>query len=414
MQTTPDAECPSLAGSHEVDVAILGGGLTGLHAALKILEDNPAKRVVLVEADQICSDASGRTMGKVTLSHSDVFNQLSPDKGELYVAANKEGFDRILHLIKTYAIECDLERAANYLFASTEPCIKHVREDFESMRRSRLAVEWIEPRNEESREIRLDFLAGIRQPDQAVYHPRKFALGLLHAINALGGLVYEHTIATKLEEHDSSVTIWLDGGGQLEAKKALVATRLGLDVDEPFADSLQIWRDHLAAYLFDNKPLVNAYIRYEPSIESLRAHRDYLLLGGKDPQALPFEDEKHFYALDTWERQAYAEQNTVAEEQSDGTGQDATRAESRSEGAGHTALEVGVGQRTATWWGEDCDSKDMLPLIGPYRKGSQHTFMATGYCGWGMTKAAFAGIMLADLVAGRTSPYQDCFDPWRF
>lgn len=385
MQTTPDAERPSLEHSHETDIAIIGGGLTGLHTALRILEDSPGKKVTLIEADRICGDASGRTMGKVTTSHSRIFQHLSADKGKRYVEANKEGFKRILDIIMTHAIDCDFQRIANYIFASTNSHIERVRNDFASMKQSRLDVEWIEPRNDESREVALEFIAGIRHSEQAIYHPRKFSLGLLRAILSYGGHVYEHTIATDITEHDGGVTIALDGDGYLEAKKAIVATRIGLPIDEPFADSISIWRKHIMTYSFDDAPIKNAYIRYESPVTSFRPNKAFLLVGGGEADALPFEDEKHYHAIETWVQGEYGEQKAL-----------------------HAKSEPSF------WWGEDADSADMLPLIGRYRKDSNHTFMATGYCGWGMTKSAFAGIMLARLASGKTSSYQDLFDPWRF
>lgn len=433
LQTTPDADCPSLTDSQELDVAIIGGGLTGLHAALRILEETPRKKVALIEADRVCGDASGRTMGKVTTSHTRVFRRLSPDSGRLYVKANTEGFDRILSLIETYDIECDFKRVSNYLFTSCDSGLASVRQEYEAMKRSGLDVEWIEPRNAESREVPLEFLAGIRHPEQAIYHPRKFALGLLKAIRSLGGNVYEHTIATGLTEHCDGVTINIvanlpddaslaagtgqvvddslpanDGppsdashpvgtdspsnaglatgtGLSLKVKKAVVATRLGLDSEEPFADSLLPWRRHVVAYLFEDERLKNSYIRSEPPVSSLRSNLAALLLAGRDVDALPFEDEKHFHAIEAWAQQAYTKEIAAA-----------------------------MGRQPTPWWGEDTESEDMLPMIGGYRRDSKHAFMATGYSGWGMTKSAFAGIMLADLVAGRVSPYQESFDPWRF
>lgn len=385
VKTSSDAECPSLEHTHETDVAIIGGGLTGLHAALKILEDSPYKKVTLIEADRICGDASGRTMGKVTTSHSRIFQHLSGDEGTKYVDANREGFKRILHIIDTYEIDCNFQRVTNYIFTSASSHIDHVRNDFESMKRSGLDVEWIEPRNDESREIALGFIAGIRHPEQAVYHPRKFALGLLQAIQLHGGQVYERTIATDISEHETGVRITLESGAHLDAKKAIVATRIGLPVEEPFTNSISVWRKHIMAHSFDDVPVKNAYICYEQPVTSFRPDRDFLLVGGGDAHVLPFEDEKHYHAIESWVKHEYIEQNAL-----------------------HAKSEAFF------WWGEDADSADMLPLIGRYRKGSQHIFMATGYCGWGMTKSAFAGIMLSGLVSGTTSSYEDLFDPWRF
>ena len=385
MQTTPHIGCPSLKGAHKTDIVVIGAGLTGLHAALNICEEIPDKQVTLIEADRICGDASGRTMGKVAVSHSRIFPRLSAEVGRGYLRANQEGFNRIEHLIASYDIECDYRRVPNYIFATTEAHAGHVRKDYDSMAQLGLDVEWFEPQDNESKEIPLDFLVSIRHKNQAMFHPRKFALGLFRAILDRGGVVFEHTRATEVEEHLEGVTIDIEGGGCIEAEKAVVATRVSVLDKEPYATALSFWRSHMVAYSCEKVLIKNAYTRYDPVVTTFRSNNADLILGGNDAN-VPFgNDEDHYRSIDSWMRQAYPEQgNSLAK------------------------------QKLSTWWGEDADSADRLPLIGPYQPNSKHVFVATGYCGWGMTKSAYAGIMLADLVAGRDNPYLALFDPARF
>jgi glycine/D-amino acid oxidase-like deaminating enzyme len=62
-EAPPDAEHPSLAGDAEADVAIVGGGYTGLWTALTLRRRDPALRVVVLEADRVGLGPSGRNGG---------------------------------------------------------------------------------------------------------------------------------------------------------------------------------------------------------------------------------------------------------------------------------------------------------------------------------------------------------------
>lgn len=383
MKTTPDADCPALTGSHETDIVVIGGGLTGLHAALKILEDDPSKHVTLIEADRICSDASGRTMGKLAVSHSRIYPRLSDEAGKTYLQANQEGFDRVMELIETYKIDCDLQRTTNYIFATTEAHVGHVRKDYEAMKRIGLDVEWIEPDSINPDEIPLDFLVCLKHPDQAEFHSRKFALGLLRAILDRGAQVYEHTRSADVIKDDEGVTVLIKNGATIRAKKAVVATRIELCTNEPYHDALSYWRSHMSAFHLDECLIKNVYTRYDPVVTSFRSNGTDLVLGGSDGGVQSSDDEGHYRAIQAWADQAYFAKSPQK-------------------------------PQVLSWSGEDTDSADRLPLIGTYRKNAKHVFVATGYCGWGMTKSAFAGVMLADLVVGRPTPYQRHYDPWRF
>ena len=62
-QTARPSALPALSGADEADLAIVGGGFTGLWSALQAKEADPEREVVLVEASEIAEGASGRNGG---------------------------------------------------------------------------------------------------------------------------------------------------------------------------------------------------------------------------------------------------------------------------------------------------------------------------------------------------------------
>jgi glycine/D-amino acid oxidase-like deaminating enzyme len=62
-EAPPDPEAPPLAGSLDAEVAIVGGGYTGLLTALELLRREPGLRVVVLEAERVGLGPSGRNGG---------------------------------------------------------------------------------------------------------------------------------------------------------------------------------------------------------------------------------------------------------------------------------------------------------------------------------------------------------------
>jgi len=64
------------------------------------------------------------------------------------------------------------------------------------------------------------------------------------------------------------------------------------------------------------------------------------------------------------------------------------------------------------WSGQVLEPNDGLAFIGR-NPGDEHTFIATGDSGHGMTHGTIAGMLLGDLIAGRKNPWADLYDPGR-
>jgi Rieske Fe-S protein len=68
---------------------------------------------------------------------------------------------------------------------------------------------------------------------------------------------------------------------------------------------------------------------------------------------------------------------------------------------------------THRWATQDNDSTDSVPLVGPFHPGSHHTYVATGFGGWGLSGGIMAGGLITDLVEGRTAEWAGLYDPRR-
>jgi gamma-glutamylputrescine oxidase len=195
------AALPALAGTVQADVAVVGGGFAGLCAAIELRDRGHS--VVLLEADRLCSGASGRNGGQAIVGYA---SGQGPFEDQLGQADARRAWDLSLQAIgvmdghiSRFGIGCD--RVNGYLTVA----------DSRSKARALLA-------DMEDTERRYGFKAEVatgpdvaRHIDSPLYHaaayettsghlhPLKFGLGLAQAAQGLGVQVFEHSPVTALQ-----------------------------------------------------------------------------------------------------------------------------------------------------------------------------------------------------------------------
>ncbi len=109
-----ESDYPELQGDHRVDVAIIGGGFTGINTALELAERG--LKVAVIEAEKVGWGASGRNGGQVTgsLSGDDAMDRqmrktLGSDVDDFIWNLRWRGHDIIKNRIEKYKIDCDLK-----------------------------------------------------------------------------------------------------------------------------------------------------------------------------------------------------------------------------------------------------------------------------------------------------------------
>src|SRR5687768_5325377 len=104
-----------LAGDLDVDVAVIGAGITGVTAAY-LLAGNGV-RVALLERGGVGHGATGYTTAKLTVGHGLIYRDLvhtfGVDTARSYAASNDEALEQIAAIVKERGIDCDFERASN-------------------------------------------------------------------------------------------------------------------------------------------------------------------------------------------------------------------------------------------------------------------------------------------------------------
>ena len=122
IDTTAATNYPPMPGDISVDVAILGGGITGLTAT--VLLKRLGKTVAVIEARRIAEGVTGHTTAKVTSQHKLIYDQLIQKHGEekarLYAEANEAAIDRIEAFVTEKGIDCDFRRLPAFVYTESE------------------------------------------------------------------------------------------------------------------------------------------------------------------------------------------------------------------------------------------------------------------------------------------------------
>jgi glycine/D-amino acid oxidase-like deaminating enzyme len=223
----PEAR-PALAGTITAGLCIVGGGFTGLWAALQAKADDPARDVVVLEAQTAGFGASGRNGGFVvsSLTHG-IANGLARFAGELDVLERlgSENLDGLWADAERLGIDAELERTGE-LLAIVEPYQEPwIEEEAELLRRHGHDVEvFATPAAMQAEVASPTYRGGVWDRSAGgLLHPGKLALGLRDAAVRAGVRVYEHTAASGLRDDGDAVEV-LCPQGRVRARRVLLAT----------------------------------------------------------------------------------------------------------------------------------------------------------------------------------------------
>jgi glycine/D-amino acid oxidase-like deaminating enzyme len=218
---------PALAGRRAADLLIIGGGFTGLWTALLAKEENPAREVILLEAEEIASGASGRNGGFLdqSITHR-IDNGLArwPEEFATLLRMGMKNLDEIEETIRRRNIECDYLRAGEVSVASEPYQLEELKKKIETARRFNIDFKYYD-REQLQKIIRSPlFIGGLNFPRcSALVNPAQLAWGLLKACLDLGVEIFEHSPVTKLEEENRCV-VACTPQGKAQATRVALAT----------------------------------------------------------------------------------------------------------------------------------------------------------------------------------------------
>jgi glycine/D-amino acid oxidase-like deaminating enzyme/nitrite reductase/ring-hydroxylating ferredoxin subunit len=356
-----------LTGEIDADVAIVGGGITGLTAALLLAERG--RSVALVEKETIAAGESGNTTAHLTEAVDARYHYLrrhySKEEAKLVAQASRASIEKIYELIRTHNIDCRFRRVPGYLYTEKRKYVGELKNEARAAAEAGLDARFVT-------EVPLPFATrgAVLFADQAQFHPLEYFSALAEIASQKGVRIFEHTRASDVKQGLVEC-----GSGRIRARAVFMATNV------PVAGFTHV------------HTMAAAYRSYALAFRAEGAHPDGLFWDTADP-----------YHYTRWQETSAGtfiiiggEDHRVGEEE-DTEGCFARLVE-------YSRQTFGVGEPEHRWSGQIIEPHGGLPLIG----GSDDVYISTGYAGQGMTFGTAGAMLVADLITGVENPWRDLF-----
>jgi gamma-glutamylputrescine oxidase len=226
---------PLPAGEHRCDVAVVGGGLAGLSAALELRARG--FDVVLLEALEIGQGASGRNGGQalygLACDITTIEDALGRDAARQVFDMSLEALDLMRERIARHSIDC--EWRDGYLGVATSQRKARALRDEVDLLAARYdhRLDWIEAKDLPRWIASPRYVAAAHDPRSGHLHPLKYTQGLARAAATQGVRLHETSPVQTLERRGPGLRLRTGGGAILNARHALLAGNVYLDEFAP-------------------------------------------------------------------------------------------------------------------------------------------------------------------------------------
>jgi glycine/D-amino acid oxidase-like deaminating enzyme/nitrite reductase/ring-hydroxylating ferredoxin subunit len=383
VKTAPPQYFEPLQENLDVDVVIVGAGITGVTTAYYLAQSG--KTIALVDDGPVGGGETGRTTAHLVNALDDRYYEfeklLGEEKTRLAAQSHTIAIDEIEKIISREKIECDFQRVDGYLFLHPDDSRENLSKELEAAKRAGVQVKW----NSQSP---VGTGEAIRFLHQATFHPMKYLQGLTLAIQNLGGRIFTTTRANVF--HPKGINT--ENGFRIGAGSIVVATNTPVNNRFVIHSKQSAYRSYVVAARIPKGSIENSlywdtrdpkdpagsyhYVRLHP----LDDEEDWLIVGGEDHKTGQEEDgTKRFERLEEW------------------TGK-------------HFPAARNFEYR---WSGQIMEPIDGIAYAGKNPLDADNIFVATGDSGNGMTQGNVSARLIADMIVKRKNDWVSLYDPSR-
>jgi len=372
---------PSLSEDKNVDVTIVGGGLTGITSAYLLA--NEGLKVAIIEADRILHGTTGHTTAKVTVQHGliydELFQHIGKEKAKLYYQANNEALQFIHKTVNDNKINCCLVNEDAIIYTNSDQYISKLEKEFRAYNKLGIKSEFMD-----SIPFDIQVKAAINISKQSQFHPLKYLYHLAKVFINNGGTIFENTVAVNIEEGHQPKVITRDGH-KITSNYVIIASHFPFyEFKGLYFSRMYAKRSYVIGIRAENEYHGGMYINAENPTRSLR-YTEYndekmILVGGDSHKTGQGKSEStHYQALQNFAQEV-----------------------------------LGVNEIKYRWSTQDLITLDKIPYIGHLTSTRHNILVATGYRKWGMTNGTAASLLMKDMILDKENSYQELFTPSRF
>jgi glycine/D-amino acid oxidase-like deaminating enzyme/nitrite reductase/ring-hydroxylating ferredoxin subunit len=370
---------PQLKKDISVDVAIVGGGICGITAAL--LLQRAGKKVAVLDMAHIGGGETGHTTAHLTEILDTRYHELISDFGRdgatQAAASSRASIEQIQEWISEYSIDgCAFERLPGYLFTQNSEDADELKKETEALGQVGISANLVD-----TAPLPFATVKAIEIQNQAQFQPYNYLMALAAILAAAPGcFVFENTRATEIQDGTPcSVTT---EHGSISAQDVIVAANTPVNNWLFLHTKVAAYRSYALAARVSSPLSRGLFWDTADPYHYIRGFDDdtgsYIIIGGEDHKTGTRSDtEDCFGALEAYTRQRFTLESIPFK-----------------------------------WSGQIMEPADGLPYIG-LNSLSKHTYVATGFSGNGMTFGTLAGMLITDQIIGIQNSWQKLYDATR-
>ena len=366
-----EQQFPRLSGELKTEVAVIGGGITGASAAYHLA--TRGIEVALLEANTICSGASGKNFGMLVLGTEHDFieavKKFGFKKARSAWFATNDALRNITKILEQEKIECELEHTGSLNIALHENDLEPLRKEYRTLKKAGFKVKWFEDSALHQIIKSPLLLAAVYSPYDFQVLPTKLVQGFAQVATKKDAVVFERSKDLSIRKHK--------GGFHLRTQKGIVHAEKIIFATETFTPT-----EWLPADL---------HIRRDFGLATPELPKKWFEVHwpGKE---LFWNFGVHYHAFRKFN-------NRILFFSTEGA--------TRSFQEFFPRLKM---RATHNWKCRIAGFPDQWPRIGPHPKHSGVYFSA-GYRGHGLVIGYMAGSILAEHIAGKKNKWYSLFRP---
>jgi glycine/D-amino acid oxidase-like deaminating enzyme len=216
-------------GDVDVDLLVVGGGFTGLWAAVLALEEQPGRDVLVLEGHRLGWAASGRNGGfcAASLTHglANGFERW-PDEMPTLLRLGRQNLDELEESVRRYGIDCGFERTGELDVAVERWQVDGLAEEHEMAQRAGIELQLLDAAGTRALVDSPTYLGGLYDPDGvAMLDPARLVWGLADVVERLGGHVRESSRVLQLLDLGDRV-LARTPDGSVRARQVVLGTNV--------------------------------------------------------------------------------------------------------------------------------------------------------------------------------------------